>query len=139
MLTPSSPGQLDIRAIDENCSSWTTLKEVNVDTMQSFKVDTTFSNCLRSGDDLGSKILRYTFYLYRRFGGQRNRRSVSPRNNATCLSRRGRSGRARVRGRGRSLASGCCVYCRTRPGPRLDRWTLDHLFHTHRGTDHPGS
>lgn len=45
-------GKLDIRAIDENCPSWTKLKEVDRETMQSFKVDTTFANCLRPGDDL---------------------------------------------------------------------------------------
>jgi len=45
-------GQLDIRAIDENCSSWTTLKKVNNITMQSFNVGTKFANCLRPGDDL---------------------------------------------------------------------------------------
>jgi len=45
-------GQLDIRVFDESCSSWSTLLEVDTDTMKSISVDSSFAKCLRPGDDL---------------------------------------------------------------------------------------
>ena len=47
-----SPGQLDIRVIDESCASWSKIKDVNVDTMKSLFVDPAMAKCLRQGDEI---------------------------------------------------------------------------------------
>ena len=50
MCINQSTGQLDIRAFDDSCPSWTKLNEVI--SLESFKVDTAFASCLRPGDEL---------------------------------------------------------------------------------------
>lgn len=44
-------GQLDIRAIDTECPSWTTLKSFD-ETTKTIAVDSTFASCLEQGDEL---------------------------------------------------------------------------------------
>lgn len=50
MCTNESTGQLDIRAIDDSCPSWTKLNEVI--SLETLKVDPAFASCLRPGDEL---------------------------------------------------------------------------------------